>query len=462
MARRITVGIFALVVLAIVFGLIFLREEAPPEPDLKLLVLSPHWLGIKEEFSRGFREYYRKRTSLVAEIEWLDQGGTSSIRRYIENKFSASPEGIGVDLFFGGGIAPHLRLAEKGHFEAYRPPRHVLNDIPKDLAGIPVYDEKYRWFGACFSGFGIVYNKAVGDRMKLPAISTWADLADPNLRGWVASGDPRSSGSVHMMYEIMLQAYGFEKGYGVICRMSGNVKAFNEGGSSVPRDVGLAESYCGPSIDFYAWEQVVRHGPENIGYAVPAALENGKTRGLTVIGADPVAILKGAPHRSAAEKFVDFVLSDEGQKLWYFKPGEDGGPKRFGLNRMPVRRSMYQHSNRSGVKYNPFEWEGGFRYDAKKASRRWVIVNDLFKASIYDVHEELRDAWIALHNAMMPPEAVELFERSPASEAELEGLAKGNLWGEQKIRNDTMRRWTERAREKFGQVVERCGAGRRR
>ena len=171
MVRRIAVGIFALTVLAIVFGLIYLGEEAPPEPDLKLLVLSPHWLGIKEEFSRGFRDYYRKRTSLIAEVEWLDQGGTSSIRRYIENKFSGSPEGIGVDLFFGGGIAPYLRLSEKGYFEAYRPPKHVLSGIPKDLAGIPVYDAKHRWFGACFSGFGIVYNKAVGSRMKLPEVS---------------------------------------------------------------------------------------------------------------------------------------------------------------------------------------------------------------------------------------------------------------------------------------------------
>lgn len=295
--------------------------------------------------------------------------------------------------------------------------------------------------------------------MKLPAISVWEDLANPNLRGWVVSGDPRSSGSVHMMYEIILQAYGFERGYGVLCRMAGNVKAFNEGGSSVPRDVGLAEVYCGPCIDFYAWEQVVVHGERNIGYAIPALRKGGHQKGLSVIGADPVAILKGAPQRAVAEAFIDFVLSDAGQKLWYFKPGVEGGPRRFGLNRMPVRRSLYRESDKSGVRYNPFEWSGGFEYDAPKASRRWDVVNDLFKASIYNVHGDLKAAWVALHEAAMPPEAVRLYERSPAGEEEIEDLARGAAWRDQAIRNETIALWRDKAREKFRRVVEMCEAG---
>ncbi len=446
MVRRIGIVFFVVFVLAAAFGGIVLREGSGPGPDVVIHILSPHWEGIRHEFDRGFAEYYREKTGDEAAIEWIDQGGTSDIVRYIKNEFERSPGGIEADLFFGGGVESYIDFAGKGLLEPYRLPAKLIRGLPRSLAGIPVYDKEHRWYGTCFSGFGIVYNTEVSRRMKFPPVSEWEDLANPRLKGWVASGDSRSSGSVHMMYEIILQAYGFEKGYGVICRMAGNVRAFNQGGSSVPRDVGLAEVYCGPSIDFYAWEQVATHGHENVGYAMP--------KGLTVIGADPVAILKGAPQLSAAKHFVDFVMSESGQKLWYLKKGAEGGPRKFSLNRMPVRRSLYTADAETGVRYSPYDWEGGFTYDAAKASRRWVIINDLFKASIYDVHPELKAAWSALDAATLPPDALREFERSPASEEELELLARGGY--DSKRRNESMALWTVAAREKFRKVIEAC------
>ena len=39
--------------------------------------------------------------------------------------------------------------------------------------------------------------------------------------------------------------------------------------------------------------------------------------------------------------FIEFVLSIDGQKLWNFKTSSPGGPERFALRRMPVRRDFY-------------------------------------------------------------------------------------------------------------------------
>ena len=59
-------------------------------------------------------------------------------------------------------------------------------------------------------------------------------------------------------------------------------------------------------------------------------------RGETSINADPIGLLRGAPHRELAIAFIEFVLSDDGQKLWSFRRGAPGGPERYALRRLPI------------------------------------------------------------------------------------------------------------------------------
>ena len=48
--------------------------------------------------------------------------------------------------------------------------------------------------------------------------------------------------------------------------------------------------------------------------------------GGTSVGADSIALLRGAPNPQVAKAFIDFVLKLEGQKLWDFRVGTPGGP----------------------------------------------------------------------------------------------------------------------------------------
>ena len=63
--------------------------------------------------------------------------------------------------------------------------------------------------------------------------------------------------------------------------------------------------------------------------------------GGTAYSVDPIALLRGAPNRELGIAFMEYVLSPEGQKLWNFKPETPGGPARFALRRLPVRRDFY-------------------------------------------------------------------------------------------------------------------------
>ena len=88
----------------------------------KLVIISPHWEGIQTEFSRGFKEWYENKSGRQIKLDWIDSGGSSSNFRFIESEFQRVPDGIGLDLFFGGGTDNYLKLADRGLLVPYKLP----------------------------------------------------------------------------------------------------------------------------------------------------------------------------------------------------------------------------------------------------------------------------------------------------------------------------------------------------
>ena len=193
-------------------------------PSKKLVIISPHSAAIEDEFERGFAEWIAETGGLEVEIEWLDLGGTTQAIKFVEDQFEQAPDGINVDIFFGGGCDPFLLFRTEGLLHRCSLPEAVLEPIPRVHAGVEIYDGEQRWFGACMSGFGILYNKQVLKSLNLPEPQTWADLGRPEYFSWVTSADPRQSGSIHMVYEIILQAYGWDEGWRQLVRMGANIR----------------------------------------------------------------------------------------------------------------------------------------------------------------------------------------------------------------------------------------------
>jgi len=429
-----------------------LRAQGEKE---KLVIISPHWEGIRKEYEAAFREWYKAKYGKDVEIEWLAMG-TSDCLKYIEDQFSKHPESIGIDIFWGGGVDPYMKLASEGLLYPFKDiPEEILGKIPKDIGGIPVYDEECRWFGTALSGFGVIYNKKVLEAEKLAEPNTWEDLAKPEYLGWIMSADPRHSGSTHMCYEIMLQAYGWERGWEIIVLLGANVKKFTQHSSEVPEAVAAGEAACGLAIDFYAWSAIAKYGIERIGYVMP--------EGLTVINPDSIAILKGAPHLDIAKEFVKFVLSKEGQKLWMLKAGDPEGPKEYTLGRMCVIPELYDElSERSIVPLNPFEIKNVIKYNTTKGSIRWVLINDLIGATIIDVHEDLVKAWKSLISAQKELEKMGIkSDKIDQAYKELitpfiseeEALTLSKKWSDQSFRNTMISKWHEEAIRRYNKIA---------
>ena len=421
--------------------LVLLAAQMASAAD-RLVLISPHADEIQNEFETGFMMAYREDTGREVDVEWLDVGGgTSSILRYIKSEFGRSPGGIGIDLFFGGGVDPYLELADRGLLLPYRLPDEMLSRLPGRIGGIPLYDPTHRWYGATLAGFGIVYNRKVLDLLHLPVPETWADLGDPSLFSWVGSGDPRSSGSVHMAYELILQAYGWERGWEVITTLGANVRNFGAGGAQAPKDVAVGEVAYGLSIDFYAWAQVAEVGEAFVGFAMP---DN-----LTIVNPDGLAIIKGAPNLETARAFVRFVMSEPGQKLWFLKKGVPGGPIDTQLNRFTVIPDLYaRHRKTAAVALNPFEWTSDLVYDSDLGSTRWSVLNDLIGVLIIDSHNQLQGAWKRAMVDGVTGEEVRKLSAVPITQEECLDLAPN--WRDAALRNRLLAGWTAFARGKYG------------
>ena len=412
----------------------------------KLVLVSPHWEGIQHEFEAAFKSYYLRETGRTVDFEWMDVGGTSEALRFLRSEFKVKPTGIGIDIFFGGGVDPYVALKQDDLLERYVLPPSILEKIPSHLGGVPLYDPDHTWYGATLSGFGIVYNRTVLKLTQLPVIKTWEDLAAPVAFGWVGSSDPRKSGSVHMAYEIILQAYGWEKGWQILTALGANVRNFTNSAAQVPKNVAIGEVAYGLSIDFYAWAQIEEAGADQIGFVMPA--------NLTIIYPDSIGILKGAPNPEVARAFLRFVMSVPGQQLWLSAKGTARGPKKYQLNRFSVIPSLYeQAAEGTAIKLNPFSWKSEFPFDAKKGAARWAIVNDLIGALIIDQKQLLDQAWkTALADGLTEAEWRRL-ATMPVSEKEALELAKSQ-WRNSTVRNQKLNEWTEFARAKYQKNIK--------
>jgi ABC-type Fe3+ transport system substrate-binding protein len=423
----------------------------------EVVVLSPHWDGIKEETARAFSAWHQKNYGQPATVRWREVGGgTSQMVRFLRSEYQTNPS-AGIDVFYGGGVEPFLELEKDDLLTHYDPPADILSQIPPQLNGMEVIDPAHEWFGAAFSAFGILTNERVRQAVGLPEVHTWADLTDPRLAGWISASDPRASGSALQIYEIILQAYGWEKGWAVLMEMSANVRSFLSSSAASAVETGVGDAAYGVAIDTYGEGQAGYYGSENVSFILP--------EGQTVINPDSIAILKNPPHPELAEHFVEFVLSRDGQLLWMLSKGSPGGATRNVINRMSVQPALYDElAGKTPIQTNPFKMHSDFVYSNELGSKRRAILSVLIASWMIDTHDLLVPAWKALNSsvALSLPDAkrqalLAQLVAPPCTEAELLHLADTD-WKDPVKRTALVNHWQSEAMDRYKSVLAQVAA----
>ncbi|MDC0259223.1 ABC transporter substrate-binding protein [Verrucomicrobiales bacterium] len=409
---------------------------------------------LKSEFSNAFENYWKAETgkpftpdvraaftNSKLDVTVTNEGSIDDSALLSRKMFMESEVGAGIDLFFGGGAYDFQKQASSGALVAkdgsgkYGPgvlaeqkPEWFRDTVmPAMVSGEPFRDEGFRWVGTVLSAFGICYNVDVLERLEIQEKpDQWINLTDPRLFGQVALADPTKSGSVTKAFEMLIQQQirqvldsgvpeeeavqqGWERAMQMILKIGANARYFSDSATKIPHDVAQGDAAAGMSIDFYGRTFNELHkkadGSSRIEFVMP--------EGGTSIGADPVALLRGAPNPELAHQFIEFVLSIDGQKIWDFKPGTPGGPQRVAIRRPPIRKDFYTAAHAefmADAEVNPYEISKGFVYEEKWTGNAFRSLRFIIRTACVDTHEELREAWHALIEARMPAEALAEFE----------------------------------------------------
>jgi len=370
-------------------------------------------------------------------------------------------------VFFGGGSYDFVREARAGRIVPARMRRthpEWFTDavIPQHFTGEEYWDAGDCWFGNVISSYGILYNTDALGRLGLVPPRAWADLTDPRYAGALALSDPTKSSSMAKAFENIIQQQiqqrlavlgagreaqavreGWLAGLKLIQLLGANARYFTDSSQKPPIDVAQGDCAAGICIDFYGRAQaeaVAGRGGSRLAFVTPY--------GGTVNSVDPIALLRGAPHREVAELFIEYTLTLDAQKLWNFKPGTPGGPARYALRRLPVRKDFYAHAEWktfcSDPDAAPFADADPLVYHPAWTAHLFRELAFVTRVMCLDSHAELAAAWRAIQAAPPPARARALARLGELGEVDYErvnGAIRATLNARDKV--DEVRLATE-------------------
>ncbi len=370
------------------------QKDATPTPSetkeyLNLVVLTPHGEPIQDAFAEAFSRWYEEKYKKIITVQWISRG-TPLCEAYIEERYGinrspsgATPTGIGVDIFFGGGLPAHRRIIEQGYSEPIAIPKEVLDGIPKELNGQVLYDPQGNWYGTALTGFGILFNRRACTERGIPVPTTWDDLTRPEMFGWVCLADPTRSGSSTTCLDMIVQRYGWTDGWAKIVRLVANSRALASDSREIPTLVRTGECLAGLVTEFTASAAIVGASGDRLAYINPP--------GATAFTPDPITVLRGAEHLEDAKRFEEFCLTRSGQALLALPAGSEDGPKDETLHRHPIRPDVYEtYKDRLVVHDNPFTSKVDFQFDPEMEAAHVLILPAMVMAMCGDNHIPLQ------------------------------------------------------------------------
>lgn len=336
--------------------------SAPAGQKKPVVVMTSYHDDVVAPFKAAFEAAH---PDLVVEVSW--QQGREALDAL------GKPDHGGADVFWGPSLNVFPALRERGLLQPLDVDRAAL---PGKIGGQPISDPAGHFEAFEVAGYGFALNEALLRERGIAPPKSWADGADARFAGLVAMPTSAAAGFAPALYDIVLQAEGWARGWAVLSEMSANAKAF-QGGVMASVDVSEGTAAIGPTIDFYAFTAGNTGKP--VGFVYPAR---------TAFLPAQVAVLADAPHPQAAKAFAAFLLSRPAQERL---PAPD-------IRRHPVRPDAYGKAPEGFG--NPFAGaRDDFVYDGPLGRKRRALNAALFDVAIAERHERVAALWAAIRAA---------------------------------------------------------------
>ncbi len=194
-----------------------------------------------------------------------------------------------ADVLWTSEVPDFYQMKKQDLLQAYIPAESKLLLNP-----LPDYDGSFT--AVRLGTLGIAYNT----RLIKEAPKTWTDVQKPAFKGAYGIANPALSGTAYMSVAVLSKAFGW--GYFEALRANG--AKMGKGSGQVVDDTASGDLLASLAVDYITLDKVDKGATLALVYPPEMLLIP-----------SPIAIIKNSPNTEAAKKFVDYVLSKEGQTV---------------------------------------------------------------------------------------------------------------------------------------------------
>jgi iron(III) transport system substrate-binding protein len=242
------------------------------------------YTSMKESLIGELRDAFKKKHPEV-DFDYYSAGAGKLMAKIAAERQSGK---ITADILWHSEVPDFYQLKKEGVWEKYvSPEAKVVQSTVKDPEGA--------FTPARLGTLGIAYNT----KKFTAAPKGWQDMLDPRFKGF-AIADPALSGTAMMSVAMLVNTFGWE----YIEKLKANGAKMGAGSGQVVDDTASGHFNASLAPDYIAIDKI----------------EKGATMGIVfpkemLVVPSPIAIFKGTPNLKAAQKFVDFLLSRDGQTI---------------------------------------------------------------------------------------------------------------------------------------------------
>lgn len=311
--RSVLLSTFAAAVLAAV------TTVGPARAEEELNIYTSRHYQTDEAFYQNFTEQTGIR---INRIEGKDDALIERLRSEGRN----SP----ADLLITVDAGRLWRAEQAGLF------REVNSDILNARIPAELRHPDGRWFGFSQRARLILYDKS---RIEPGAISAYEDLADPRWKGQVCI---RSSSNIYNLSLLgsMIASRGEAAAEAWAKGVVANFARDPQGGDT-DQIRAVAAGECGIAVaNSYYYARLLSSDKDEdrkVAEAVGVVFPNQADRG-THVNISGAGVLKSAPHPDAAVRFLEYLASDEAQRI--FADGNNEYPAVKSVTANPVLRDL--------------------------------------------------------------------------------------------------------------------------
>ncbi|MHC4218468.1 MAG: extracellular solute-binding protein [Planctomycetota bacterium] len=264
------------------------------------------YVSADDHIARQVTQAFERQTGIrVAAVGDTEQTKTTGLA----NRLRAERDNPQADVFWSSEVFNTINLAEEGVLEGYV--SGAATDWPRGLR-----DPDHRWYGFAARARVIVFAPARVPPEHRP--TTWMELTRPRFKGRIVMADPRfgtTGGHLAAMKAYWSRIVGAGYYDAFLMGLAANeVRLLPSGNAGVVQAVADGEADLGLTDTDDVWAARARGLDVDLVYPRHDA-EGSGSGGGTLLIPNTVARVRGGPHPEAAGRLIDFLLSEQVERM---------------------------------------------------------------------------------------------------------------------------------------------------